>query len=161
MPLQAMPVMDVDGVTVTQSNAIIRFAGKLAGLYPKDDLQALLCDELMDASEDLGSRIGATIAMSDEQKKRARLELAAGAIPRHLQYFAQKLETAGGVWFCDGRLTVADLKVCGVVRWLRSGALDHIPKDVVDHSAPSLVKHLERVMSEPKIAAYYAARMKR
>ena len=161
MPLQAMPVMAVDGVTVTQSNAITRYAGKLAGLYPKDDVQALLCDELLDASEDLGSRIGATIALNDEQKKNARLELAAGAIPRHVQYFAQKLEVSGGTWFCDQRLTVADLKIFGLIRWLRAGALDHIPKDLVDRSAPSLVKHGERVMSEPKIAAYYAARVKR
>lgn len=160
MPLQAMPVLQVDKLAVTQSNAIIRYAGKLAGLYPKDDLQALLCDELLDASEDLGCRIGATIALNDEQKKSARLGLAGGAIPRHLQYFAQKLEAAGGSWFCDQRLTVADLKVFGLIRWLRSGALDHIPKDLVDRVAPSLVKHAERVMSEPKIAAYYKARAK-
>ena len=161
MPLQAMPVLEVGGTAVTQSNAILRYAGKRAGLYPKDDLQALLCDELLDASEDLGSRVGATIALNDEQKKSARVELAAGAIPRHLQYFAQKLEAAGGTWFCEKRLTVADLKIAGLIRWLRSGALDHIPKNLVDSTAPSLVQHVERVMSEPKIAAYYKARSKR
>jgi glutathione S-transferase len=46
------------------------------------------------------------------------------------------------------------------VRWLKSGALDHIPADVVDRSAPLLAQHLERVTSHPKIAAYYAARKK-
>ncbi|SEQ48983.1 glutathione S-transferase [Solimonas aquatica] len=161
MPLQAMPVLEVDGMPVTQSNAIVRYAGKLAGLYPQDALQALLCDELLDASEDLGSRIGATIQMSDEaQKKNARLALAEGAIPRHLRYFAQRLEAAGGNWFSDQRLTVADIKIFGLVNWLRSGALDHIPKDLVDRVAPTLVQHAERVRREPKIAAYYQARKK-
>ena len=34
---------------VTQSDAITRYAGKLAGLYPADPLQALFCDEIMAA----------------------------------------------------------------------------------------------------------------
>jgi glutathione S-transferase len=38
--------------------------------------------------------------------------------------------------------------------------LDHIPKDLVDRVAPALVQHNERVASNPKIAAYYAARKK-
>ena len=56
-PFQAMPTLEVDGKVVTQSNSINRYVGKLAGLYPKDDFQALLCDEVMDAAEDIGTRI--------------------------------------------------------------------------------------------------------
>jgi prostaglandin-H2 D-isomerase / glutathione transferase len=47
-----------------------------------------------------------------------------------------------------------------LIRWLRSGVLDHIPKDIVDRVAPSLVKHFERVAGHPKIAEYYQARKK-
>ena len=46
-PFLAMPVLEVDGKAVTQSNSIIRYLGKLTGLYPKDEWQALLCDEVM------------------------------------------------------------------------------------------------------------------
>ena len=63
-------------------------------------------------------------------------------------------------WFVENRLTVADLKCFLWVRWLKSGALDHIPADIVDRHAPLLAKHLERVRSEPMISAYYAARGK-
>ena len=45
-----------------------------------------------------------------------------------------------------------------LIRWLRSGVLDHIPKDLVDTVAPELVKHFERVSSHPKIAEYYQRR---
>ena len=41
------------GVTVTQSNSMLRYVGKVAALYPEDNLQALYCDEAMDAVEDL------------------------------------------------------------------------------------------------------------
>src|SRR5438309_3465793 len=50
MPFLAMPTLEVDAKVVSQSNSINRYVGKLAGLYPKDDWQALLCDEVMDAA---------------------------------------------------------------------------------------------------------------
>lgn len=154
----AMPTLEVDGRVVSQSNSINRYVGKLAGLYPKDDWQAFLCDEVMDAVEDISTRIGQTMSLPDEDKKKARAALATGHLKRYLEELAARLEAAGGEYFADRRLTVADLKVFSLTRWLRSGALDHLPKDLVDTVAPQLVKHWERVASHPKIVAYYQRR---
>jgi glutathione S-transferase len=159
-PFQQMPTLEVDGRLVTQSNTINRYVGKLTGLYPKDDWQALLCDEAMDAAEDISTAIANTIDLADAEKKKAREELAAGPLTRFLQTFEGKLKAAGGEYFADQRLTVADLKVFMWIRWLRSGVLDHIPKDLVDRVAPALVKHFERVGNHPKVAEYYKARKK-
>jgi hypothetical protein len=41
----SLPILEIDGVAVSQSNALSRFVGKMAGLYPEDGLQALYCDE--------------------------------------------------------------------------------------------------------------------
>ncbi|EDM64598.1 hypothetical protein PE36_09853, partial [Moritella sp. PE36] len=49
----SVPVLDIDGAQITQSNAISRYVGKMGGLYPADDLQALYCDEVLDALEDI------------------------------------------------------------------------------------------------------------
>jgi glutathione S-transferase len=159
-PFQGLPTLEADDRLVTQSNSILRYVGKLAGLYPRDDVQALLCDEVMDAVEDIGSRIGRTIELAPDLKKKAREELAAGPIARHLEQLQAKLQGAGGQYFVEKRLTVADLKAFMWIRWLRSGALDHIPKDIVERVAPLLVTHFERVIAQPKIAEYYAARKK-
>jgi glutathione S-transferase len=159
-PFQAMPVLEVDGNSIAHSNTINRYVGKISGLYPKDDWQAALCDEVMDAAEDIGSRIGGTMQMGADEKKKAREALAAGAIPRFIQQLELRLKAGGGEWFVEKRITVADLKVFGLVRWLRSGALDNIPKDLVDRVAPALVTHNERVAAHPKVAAYYASRKK-
>lgn len=158
MPFRAMPVLEADGKVLTQSNTINRYVGRLAGLYPKDDWQATVCDEVMDATEDISSRIGNTVAMDAAEKKKTREALAADLLPRHLETLQAKLKANGGEYFADKRLTVADLKVFMLVRWLRSGVLDHIPKDIVERSAPLLVKHFERVAGNPKIAEYYARR---
>ncbi len=158
-PFLAMPYLEVDGKMVSQSNSINRYVGKLTGLYPKDDWQALLCDEIMDAAEDIGTRIAQTIDLPADAKKAAREELATGRIPRYLEQFQERLRAAGGEYFADGRLTVADLKVFMLIRWLRSGALDNIPKDLADRVAPLLVKHFsERVGNHPSVVEYYKRR---
>jgi len=157
-PFLAMPTLEVDGLVVSQSNSINRYVGKLSGLYPKDDLQAFLCDEVMEAVEDISTRIAQTIGLPEDAKKEARAELAAGHLTRYLEQFQARLKEAGGEYFADRRLTVADLKVAMLIRWLRSGVLDHIPKDLVDNVAPQLVKHFERVINHPKVAEYYQHR---
>jgi len=161
MPFQQLPVLEVDGRQIAQSNTINRYVGRLAGLYPEDALQAARVDEVMDAVEDISTKIGQTMRIDDAAaKKAAREALVAGPLPRYLQQVEARLKAGGGEWFVENRLTVADLKCYYWVRWLKSGALDHIPADVVDKHAPLLAKHFERVKGQPKIAAYYAARGK-
>jgi glutathione S-transferase len=159
-PFQSLPVLEVDSQVIAQSNTINRYVGKLAGLYPKDDWNAARVDEVMDAVEDMIILIGNTFALEGEAKKKAREALAAGSIPHFLRQFEARLKAGGGEWFVENRLTVADLKCYLLVRWLKSGMLDHIPADLVDRHAPLLAAHLERVQNHPKIAAYYAARKK-
>ena len=157
-PFFALPTLEVDGHVVAQSNSINRYVGKLSGLYPRDDWQALLCDELMDAAEDISTEIGQTIDLAEDAKKKARQELIAGPLTRYLEQFQARLRAGGGEYFVEKRLTVADLKIFMLLRWLRSGTLDYIPKDLVDRIAPELVKHFERVASHPKISEYYQRR---
>lgn len=155
-PFCAVPVLEVDGTVVTQSNAMNRYLGKLAGLYPTDDWQAFRCDEVMDAVEDIGTKVVATFGIEDPQeKKAARVALAGGWLPTFLNGLEQILAAQGGEYFADSRLTVADLRVFVWMRSLRSGVLDHIPTDLADSTAPALVKHHDRVAEHPGVKAYY------
>lgn len=48
-----VPMLEVDGKhTLVQSSAIMRYLGKLAGLYPSDPIQAAKVDALMDQEAD-------------------------------------------------------------------------------------------------------------
>jgi glutathione S-transferase len=155
-PFGALPVLEVDGEVVAQSNAINRYVGKLTDLYPSDAWQAALCDEVMGAVEDIGTKIGATFFLPEEQKRTQRKELVEGPIPFYLTRLEQRLEAHGGQYFTADRLSVADLKVFVWIRHLKSGALDHVPADLPDRVAPKLVQHYEWVKSEPRVKAYYA-----
>jgi glutathione S-transferase len=151
------PVLEIDGLPVTQSNAMARYVGKKAGLYPDDDLQALYCDEAMGAIEDLLHAIVHTFGLEGDELKVAREELVDGWITTFLKGLDEMLER-GGDYFADNRLTVADLKVAGITAWFESGGLDHVPTDLVKRVAPRLSAHKDRVFGEPVVSAYYASR---
>lgn len=159
MPYQALPVLEVDGKLLAQSNSINRFVGKLTGLYPSDPWQAALCDEIMDAVEDSTQRLATTFSIkNDAEKKAARQTLVDGPLPLSLQQLQARLEQNGGKYFADNRLTVADLKVFAWIKDLKSGNFDYIPTDLTDRVAPRLIAHFERVNTDPKVTAYYASR---
>jgi glutathione S-transferase len=155
-PFGQVPVLAVDGVQVTQCDAITRYAGKLAGLYPTDAYQALLCDEVMYVVEEASAKLGPSFRMTGEEQKAARLALVSGSMPIYLGWLQNQLLAHGGKFFADNRLTVADLKVFVDVRGLNSGRLDHVPADLVESVAPALNAHMQRIAQTPAITAYYA-----
>lgn len=157
-PLGQVPTLQVNDVQVTQSDAITRYAGKLAGLYPEDPFQALLCDEVLGALEDINISIGATFRMTGDELKNARQALAAGTLPKYLRWLEQQLASHGGEFLADHRLTIADLKAFVILRWLGSGKLDHIPVDLIETAAPKLQDYVSRIAKLPAIAEYYASR---
>ena len=154
----SVPVLEIDGASVTQSNAISRYVGKMAGLYPDDDLQALYCDEVLDALEDVSHHIVRTFGLEGEELRLAREKLADGWLSIYLQGLNELLARGGGEYFAGNRLTVADLKAFVQTRWLRSGMLDYIPTDLVQRMAPSVIQHQERIECDPCVTAYYATR---
>jgi len=155
-PFGAVPILEVDGQIVTQSNGINRYVGKLTGLYPTDPWQAALCDEAMDAVEDITLKVVATFDLPETEKKAKRQVLVEGPLRLYLTRLQERLEAQGGCYFAGNRLSVADLKVFVWIAHLKSGKLDHIPTDLPDRVAPKLVEHHERVKALPEIRAYYA-----
>ena len=90
----ALPVLEIDGRPVTQSNSLARYVGKLVGLYPTDDLQALYCDEVLDALEDLNHYIVRTFGLEGDELRRAREALVDGWLSVYLRGLAELLDEA-------------------------------------------------------------------
>ena len=151
----ALPVLEIDSQPITQSNAHLRYVGKLAGLYPTDDLQALYCDEAMGAVEDVGHAVGKTLGLQGDALKQAREEFVQGRLATYIKGLDELLARGGGQFFADGRMTVADLKVFVETRTLAKGTLDHVPTNIVEELAPALAEHRERIANDPRVVAYY------
>lgn len=157
-PFNAVPVLEIDGAAITQTNAIGRYVGKMVGLYPEDDLQALYCDEVMSAYEDISNHVVQTFGLEGDELRLAREKLVDGWLTTFLRGIDQLLTRGGGQYFADNRLTMADLKSFVQARSLSKGVLDHVPGDIVQRVAPGLAEHLKRMEAEPIVAAYYAGR---
>ena len=155
-PFGQVPTLQVGNELITQSDAITRYVGKLAGLYPTDAFQPLLCDEVLSVLEDAAIRLVPTFHMTGEEQKEARLALVTNSMPIYLAWLEARLLAQGGEFFADKRLTIADLKVFVEVNSLNSGRLDHVPADLVEQVAPALNAHLKRVAQTPAIGQYYA-----
>lgn len=155
-PFGQVPTLHVNGVQVTQCDAILRYVGKLASLYPTDAFQALLCDEVTYVVEEAGVKLGPSFRMTGDAQREARTALVNGSMPVYLRWLQSQLVAHGGEYFADNRLTVADLKVFVDVRALNSGRLDHVPTDLVAQVAPLLNTHMQRIAQTPAVAQYYA-----
>ena len=153
-----VPVLEIDGAAVTQSNALSRYVGKKADLYPDDALQALYCDEALGAVEDATHCIVRTFGLEGEELRLARERLVENWLSVFLRGLDELLARGGGEYFADNKLTVADLKVSGLTQWLGSGMLDHVPTDLAQNLAPALIEHEARVAKDPRVVAYYETR---
>ncbi len=146
---------EINGCVYTQSNAMSRYIGKQAGLYPDDLWEAFKCDEIMENIEDVTHSTMQTFRLEGEELKVARQKLVKETFTRCLKFLDARLGEAGGQYFANGHLTVADLKVFVWIRRLKSGTLEHIPADLPDTVAPLLLQHMERIAAEPGVSAYY------
>ena len=170
-PWGQVPILEVDGKVLTQSYAMLRWAGKLGdgSLYPAE--KALEIDEAIGVHEDLarammpalfvGMRpeaLGHAFA-NDEEKvakvKAMRESFGATDLPKFFGFFSTILEKSGGPFFCGDKVTIADLAILPQVRHLSSGTLDHVPANVID-SYPTLLKWREAIMEVPQIKEWYS-----
>lgn len=53
MPFGMLPVLEIDGKAVAQSNAVARYLAKQYGLAGRNEWEALQCDVLVDTLGDL------------------------------------------------------------------------------------------------------------
>lgn len=138
-PFGALPVLDIETtsgkVSAAQSNAILRFAGRLAGLYPVDDpIRALKVDEALDMAEDINQILGPSMHEDDNEKKLAmRKILVEDTLPLWGGYIERLLAANGDTGFLVGAtLSVADLKLYWIIDMLTNGSLDGVPPSLLD-----------------------------
>lgn len=147
-PWGALPVLDVDGERVCQSNAILRYAGKLAGLYPSDPLAALRVDEAIDACDELVVSMSMTIREQDDARRMAmRKVMAEETLPRDFARFETMLDRQGSGWIAGPQMTIADIRLLHQIDKLTDGSLDGIPTTILD-PFKKLVAWRERTRAE-------------
>jgi glutathione S-transferase len=156
-PLGVLPTFEVPGRgRLHQSNAILAFIGRGHGLHPADSWEAARHESVMASCEDARAKFAATFGDDDPELKRKRREdIVANWLPRWAR--AIEAEIGAGPFLSGETLQVADLKLYIVMRWLRAGVLDHVPRSALDGHA-KLTAHFQAVQAHPGVESWQAAR---
>ena len=157
-PFGSLPILELPGKPpLAQSNAILTLIGRMHGLHPKDLFEAAQHEAIMQHVEDLRANVSPTLRIADEaEKKAAREKLATGYLPSWGAN-AEKHILGAGPFFGGASLQVADIKLWSIVRWFKSGVIDHVPSTVLD-GFPKLVRVHDAVADHARVKAWYTPR---
>lgn len=174
-PWGQVPLLELDGKVISQSYAMVRYAGKLGdgSLYPAD--KQLEIDEVIGVHEDMArafnpcmyvgidpAKMGHAFADDDAKKakvKEMREAFAADQLPKFMGFYKTLLEKSGGPFFCGDKVTIADLCILPQIRHLQSGIVDYIPTDCIN-AFPEIIKWQETLMAVPAIKEWYDSQKK-
>lgn len=165
VPFRQFPVLQADGVIISQSNAILRYAGILAGLYPvKYPVHAAKVDQILGTIQDIKGRLTPSIYETNLEKKLAmRQKLATSVLPWWFKRLEASLtrndetfKTTSCGFAVGDRLTIVDLALYCFLGWFSAGAFLGIP-DTLLHDYPRLRKVLESVSAVPQVFLWQQA----
>ncbi|KAH3777541.1 probable glutathione S-transferase 7 [Dreissena polymorpha] len=150
-----VPVLEVDGKQLAQSNAIARFLAREFGLAGKNSWEEALCDQTLELISDLRQEFVKYFFEKDEEKKKeAGKNLNDVVYPKFFGYFEKQLDNNGGKYLVGSELTVADLAVYAVIDTAVQNTENLLDKHV------KLRAHRDMVGAIPKIQEYVSNRKK-
>lgn len=154
LPFDALPLWEEPGgLSLAQSDAIVRHVARAGKLYGASEREAALCDMAFEGVKDV--RMEVMKPMSADPAKRAdlRADLVASVLPRWLGYFDRMLAKGGGEGFlAGGGITFADIAL-----WHLLEALTDNDLAAPLEKLPRLVAFKERIQTRPGIAGYLAS----
>jgi hypothetical protein len=94
-----------------QSNAIMRYVGKLGGLYPSDPIEAMEVDTVIDTVEEAAKFLGYTLigpkgiffteeTLSDQQKIDIRKKIMDPAVPKNTAFVSDTIHQVHVLFLC-------------------------------------------------------------
>ncbi|XP_076173942.1 glutathione S-transferase isoform X2 [Ptiloglossa arizonensis] len=97
VPYGILPLVEIDGKPIVQSNAVSRYLARKHNLTGRDEWEAMLCDVLVDTLEDLKRIIFQYRTEKDQFKKEEKkAKLLKETIPFYLKQFEQTIGENGG-----------------------------------------------------------------
>jgi glutathione S-transferase len=155
-PWGSLPVLEVDGKMLAQSNAILRYLGKTYNLAGDNDLEAAKCDEMVEAMTDLKMAVIKYFTETDEAKKaEIKTSLESETFPKFLTVWSKTVEVNNG-FLVGKRLSYADLCIASYLEVYS----DMFPDMDFLAKFPTLKSHQERVFNTPGIKEWIAKRPK-
>jgi len=164
LPFGQVPMLEVDGKgAMVQSTAIMRYLGKLSGLYPmKDHILAQKVDAIMDQATDVftGSTVLTyglryAIELSPEAKEKSYENYNQTVLPDHLKRAERVIESSATGWFAgtDEPSPADFVWYCSLTNMAAKKEISEKNKSLEDF--PQLKAFVEKFESLEAIKQYY------
>ena len=145
LPFDQLPLLEIDGLRISQTTALVRYLARRSDLYGDDSLDALWCDMIAGVAADLAEPaiLAAFMPSHDSAVKGLRQR-----VDKFCPRLERRLAQNGGAFIAGRRLTFADV----VLGEALSAHIELAP-DILD-GYPLLVALQRALIRTPGIAAY-------
>ena len=158
LPWGMLPILQTPKGTIAESSAILRYAGKMAGLIPEDPFQAAKADEFIDGMGPIARAMDTTFGIQDNDERirlRKQLFEPEGAATKALKLYDKKLAESKSGWAADtDEMTIADLKLFTELFAFFSGNYDGIEKSMV-MEYKNILNYQQKVANDERIKNHY------
>jgi len=151
VPIGYLPILQLNGEVVCESQSLARWAAKKSDLYPANPDEALLVDEAMELAAEIVAK--APQDPDKEVKKAKRAEFAATVCPRYLDHLERRIAKRKGTFLLGSQLTVADVAVYRMVDAFLTGDFDFVDGAAVLKPYPHLLKLHATLKAHPLVIA--------
>jgi len=160
LPFGQVPILKVDdNKLLFQELAILRYVGQLVGLYPTDREEAVQVDIALCCVDDMYSAYLAIFDPEHPGKEMVTKMVIEERVPKVLGYLEKFLADKGTTFSAGNKLTVADLRIYGVLKFYKSGMLPGLSGDVLA-KYPQITKLYQAVEGHEKISDWVKAQDK-
>lgn len=155
-----VPVLEVDGKSLSQSHAILRFLGRKYGYYPTDDIEvAWKIDSALEAIIDLAVAMFKVKNEAEDKKEEAIKAFLTGFLPKWLTIIENRVKNNSSPAHLVGdKWTIADFAFNSVLSstFFNEGSEYSTKLQEVINNYPALLAYREESLKE--LGEYFAKR---
>lgn len=158
-PFGQIPLLEVEGVTLCQSMAILRFVARRYGLMPSNDIQQAKADMFSEAVYDLENAMVRAIVQPEPDRKKILMEtFKSETVPKACNYLEKFLDgnPKDEVYCVENKLSFADICFFAFFNSYLGDGQMAVPDTL--KGLPRLTALYEKVRDEPKIKAWLEKR---
>lgn len=156
LPFNQLPILQADDRILCQSNSILFYLSERSGMKCDDAYDQAFLVQLLECLADVPESLRNSIMETNKNEKIAMREtLSSNELPKMLvalDSMVQKTIDEEG-HLMGNKLTIADLKLFGIIDHFKSGILEGIPTNIADKYT-NLIKSYECVKKHPKVAEW-------
>lgn len=162
LPLRQVPVMKIgNSAPVAQSAALLIYAGRRAGLIPKDAESEMLVVQVLETIADVVQQCVAAFFIPEEGRRKKAVQNLKKSLPDFLAKFEKMLVEFGNpAGFAVGdSMTIADINLYTFTSFLAEKGVEFgLPSDLVSASAhPTITKISKKVAEHKKVVEWNKA----